>query len=406
MVKLDLRQRLGRGEKTNNPRPEGSLSLKRRVLIWVLIVLGALCVAISTFSVWIRETALNTNGWTKTSGQLLQSENVQESLSAYLVNQVFDSTDVQARLEERLPEALQPLAAPAAAALRSAAFRTVNQLLASAQFQTLWEEANRVAHERFVALIEGKSKNLVLEGNDVVLDLRPMVEAVAARVGLPSGVTTRLSERAGQIVILEDTQLQTVRKAVNALRVVSFFLVIVAVALWALAVYLSRGRRREAVRGISLSLVVVAVIVLVVRGIGGNAIISAVVKTTSVEPAAQDVWDIFTEVLRDATIAMLIVGIFGVLWSWLSGPGRRAIAFRRFAAPTFRDHPGLVHGGLALLILLFLVWAPVGAPRRLITTLIVIVLMFVGLELLRRQAVREAASEPAEQPAQAQTLPG
>jgi hypothetical protein len=388
-------------------RTDGKPSRKRRILIWALIVLGALCVAISTFSVWIRETALNTNGWTKTSGELLQSENVQASLSAYLVNQVFDSTDVQARLEQRLPEALQPLAAPATAALRSAAFRIVSQLLASAQFQTLWEEANRLAHEKFVALVEGKSQNIVLQGDDVVLDLQPMVEAVATRIGLPSGVTVQLSERAGQIVILEDTQLQTVRKAVNALRVLSFFLIFAALILWGLAVYLARGRRREAVRGISLSLVVVAIVVLVVRALGGSAIINAVVKTTSVEPAAQDVWDIFTEVLRDATIAMLIVGILGVLWAWLSGPGRRATAFRRAAAPTFRDHPGLVHGGLALLVLLVLVWAPVGAPRRLVTTLIVVVLMFVGLELLRRQSVREAANEAPEQPpTPAPALPG
>jgi hypothetical protein len=58
-------------------------------------------------------------------------------------------------------------------------------------------------------------------------------------------------------------------------------------------------------------------------------------------------------------------------------------------APTFRDHPAYVHGALALILLVFLAWGPIGAPRRIFGTLILVALAFVGLELLRRQAVRE-----------------
>jgi hypothetical protein len=176
---------------------------------------------------------------------------------------------------------------------------------------------------------------------------------------------------------------------VRILNSLSFFLTFVALIAWVLAVYLSRGRRRETVRAIAASLVLVGVLVLAVRALGGKAIVGAVVKTTSVEPAVHDVWEIFTEVLRDTTVALIVVGALVLLWVWLTGPGRRAVAFRRAAGPTFRDHPAFVHGGLALILLLFLVWGPIGAPRRIFTMLILVVLAFVGLELLRRQAVRE-----------------
>src|SRR3989304_8712119 len=89
---------------------EGGLSRKRRVLIWVLVTLGALCLAISIFSVWIREVALDSATWTGISSELLESENVQGVLSAYIVEQIFDSADVQSSLQEALPEQLAPLA--------------------------------------------------------------------------------------------------------------------------------------------------------------------------------------------------------------------------------------------------------------------------------------------------------
>jgi Short C-terminal domain len=84
-----------------------------------------------------------------------------------------------------------------------------------------------------------------------------------------------------------------------------------------------------------------------------------------------------------------VVGVLGVAAAWLIGPGRRATTLRRGLAPTFRDRPVLVHGVLAAVILLLLLWGPVGTPRRFISVLIVTALAFAGLEVLRRQTVRE-----------------
>ena len=68
---------------------------------------------------------------------------------------------------------------------------------------------------------------------------------------------------------------------------------------------------------------------------------------------------------------------------------RRATAVRLWLAPTFRDRPVLVHAVLAIVILLLLVWGPIGTPRRLLSLVVVMALAFAGLELLRRQTVRE-----------------
>jgi type II secretory pathway component PulM len=57
-----------------------------------------------------------------------------------------------------------------------------------------------------------------------------------------------------------------------------------------------------------------------------------------------------------------------------------------------RDHAALLHGGLALVLVILVVWGPVGHNTRVITTLILIALAFTALETWRRQTVRELAA--------------
>ena len=74
--------RLKRGSATT-----GTTERSHRILATVLVVLGALCILISTVSVWIRDIALDSDEWSDTSAELLQSENVRNALSVYIVDQ-------------------------------------------------------------------------------------------------------------------------------------------------------------------------------------------------------------------------------------------------------------------------------------------------------------------------------
>src|SRR6185295_8720553 len=93
---------LVRKRKASEKRDKGSR--RRRLAIWTLVALGALCIFISTISVWVRDIALDSDEWANTSSQLLQSENVRSVLSVYIVDQAYASSDAQARLAEALPE--------------------------------------------------------------------------------------------------------------------------------------------------------------------------------------------------------------------------------------------------------------------------------------------------------------
>lgn len=362
---------------------------RRRLAVWALVVLGALCILISTISVWVRDIALDSDEWASTSSQLLQSEDVRNVLSVYIVDQAYASSDAQARLEEALPEQLKPLAGTLAAQLKGAAYDAVNRALARPRVQELWRSANRAANERLVALLEGETERLQISGGAVVLDLDQLVADVTGQVGAGEGVTNALQGRVEPIVIMKSDQLSTAQSIVKLLKALSFWPLIVGVLLWAGAVYIAEGRRRRVLRNIALSLVLIGLLLLAVRRIVGNAVIDNLVQTESVRDAAKDVWAIFTSLLAQSAWAGIVVGLIAVIAIWFSGAGARATAGRRWIAPVFRDHPVAVHATLAAVILILLAWGPTGTPRRFITVVIVAVLAFVGLEVLRRQTVRE-----------------
>jgi hypothetical protein len=360
-----------------------------RILVPILVVLGAVCVLVSTVSVWIRDVALDPDSWADHSGQLLESENVRDALAVHIVDQAYASADVEARLEEALPERLKPLAGPASSQLRGVAYERASEALARPRVQELWRATNRAVNAQLLALIEGETERVQLSGDAVVLDVDQIVENVAGRIGVGEGATGAVQERVEPIVIMRSGQLSTVQTAVEALKALSFWPLILGLALWAGAVYLARGRRREAVRMIAVSLILLGILLLVVRRLGGNAIVDNLVQAESLKAAVADVWTVFTSLLADSAVAGIFVGAIALVGTWLAGPTRHATAVRHRLAPTFRDRPALPHLLLATALLLVLLWGPTGTPRRFISVLVVTVLAFVGLELLRRRTVRE-----------------
>jgi hypothetical protein len=223
----------------------------------------------------------------------------------------------------------------------------------------------------------------------VVLDVAAIVDDVAQRVGAGERAGDVAEERVEPIVVMESGQLETAQSAVRGIKALSFWPFLIGLVLWAAAIYFAGARRRETVRAIAISLIAIGVVILVARRVGGNVITESLVEAESVKPAVHDVWTVLTQLLADSAVAGIVAGFLGLVWTWASGSTRAATRLRHWLAPTFRDRPLLVHGVLAGVILLLLLLGPVGAPRRLISVVILMALAFVGLELLRRQGVRE-----------------
>jgi hypothetical protein len=250
-----------------------------------------------------------------------------------------------------------------------------------------------------VNVLEGKQAGAIsTAGGAVTLDLRPLLERIQARLGIADKVRPNAPPDAGQIVLLRPDQLDAAQKTVQAVRVLSVFLAIAVLALYALAIFLARGRRRLLLQVSGASILFAGLVLLAVRRLVGDAIVDALVKTEAGKPPVHTIWLIETALLRDIAVGLVVYGLVAIIAGWLGGASRPAVAIRRFLAPTFRQRPVLVHAVAAMIFLIIIAWGPIAGSRRLIGIVVLAALIGFGLEVWRRQTVREFPAGPAAPP--------
>jgi hypothetical protein len=364
----------------------------RRTSIAITVLAGVVAF-FAVFAVWAERQLLETDTWTETSTKVLADERVQTALDSFLVQALFDNVDVEAQLKKALPDNVQGLAGPAASGVRELALRAAAEALKSPQVQTLWANANRRAHDTFLLIVEGGNETVSTSGGLVTLDLGRVITQVGDNAGVD--LHGKIQPGEAQIVILRSDQLGFVQDMVNVLRQLSLALPALAIALFALAIYLPRGRRREAVRASGIAFICVGVAVLVTRSIAGGIIVDELAKTESVRPAADAVWGIFTTLLRDQAVAMIAYGALIVAGAWLAGRTAPARELRRALTPVLA-HRAWGYPALAVIVLLVFWWSPTEGTSRLIPSLVLIALFIVGFEALRHQAMRDFPDETAE----------
>lgn len=366
-----------------NPHPHRWLV---RSLIGVATVLGIVAI----FAVWANRQLLDTGYWTHTNQRLIESPPIREEVAVYLTEQLYANVDIAGELGNELPSELKPLAAPAAGALKDVVQKGINLLLERPRVQELWGKANQVTHAEFVRLIENKGRVVKLPGGGaVVLDLRPMLSEVAQQVGAPTSLVNKIPPKVAQLRIVTSKQLDTMQKAVNLLRSLALVLPLLVVAMFALAVYLARGRRRQTLIEVGVAFIGAGLVVVVARGIIGTKVVDSLATTEAIRPAANAAWSIGTSVLADVAWSAVLIGIPLILAGLLAGPTRLATRLRHLMAPYLRDRPDITFGALALILLLLFAWGPIVATKSLIGILVIIVLAVLGTETLRRQTAQE-----------------
>jgi hypothetical protein len=395
------------------PARPATAASAHRTLVAVLLSVATITTLVAMFAVWVNRQALNTDNWTKTSSRLLADPKIQSAMGTYLVDQIFSNVDVAGELQSALPKQAAGLAGPAADGLRELANRSAPQVLARPKVQDAWEQANRAAHKQLLVVLNGGRGGSVSTANgQVTLDVRALITQLAADLGFQQqlaaarqkvqgsagaqgrnavqqklGIT--LPASAGKIVILRSDQLKAAQDVAQAIRPLAWGFALVSFALFALAIWLAPGRRREVLRTIGWCLVGLGILVLAARRVGGNQLVDSLVSSASLQPAVHDAWTIGTSMLYDIAAAAVFYGVFIVAAAWLAGPTRAAVAVRRALAPALRYRLGTVYGIVALLYLLVLLWGPTPATTKLVGILLLGALIVLGIEVLRRRVAVE-----------------
>jgi hypothetical protein len=357
---------------------------RHRGIVYTLLVVASLIGFLAVFAIWANRQLLETNTWVDTSTKLLEDEEIRTQVANTMVDTLYANVDVQGELQTALPPRLQPLAGPAAAGLRQLSLRLANNALQRPRVQQLWEDANRAMHEQLINVVEHDSSE------NVNLDIGTIVTQLGNQLGVD--VAGRIPPGAAQIEVLPNDKLSSIQKAVKVLRGLAIVLTILALALFGLAIYLAQGWRREALRSVGFAFIVVGILVLVIRKLGGDAVESSLGSTESVKPAIADTWSIATGLLSAQGGAMIFYGLFIVIGAWLSGPMGVARTARRAIAPILENR-FVAYSVLAFILLLLFLWSPTPGFQRLPTALLLILLSIVGLEFLRHRAVEDFPDE-------------
>jgi hypothetical protein len=201
-----------------------------------------------------------------------------------------------------------------------------------------------------------------------------------------------------------------VRKGVKALKALSVFLMLVVVAMYAVALWLARGWRREALLRMGFGVLIVGLIIEVVRNVVGSALIDSLVGNSkpTVKPAATASWLILTQLLDAIGWTAIIFGIVAIVLAFLAGPTGLARMVRRWIAPGLVRHPWIAWSVVALILVIVFVTVPIVDVTKLITRLVLVALLVGGVEMLRRVTKAEhpdggwtwGTDEPAAPPGQ------
>ena len=365
------------------------MSRGRRRAVKALIVLGSVLAFLSVFAIWVERQALDTNDWVDTSSRLLQNSTIRTALADYLVDQLYENVDIEKELKDILPGDTKELAGPAAGGLRQVAGQGAEKVLETSAMQTAWEDANRVAHQQLMAILEDKKEAVSTSEGTVSLNLGSLITNLADQIGLGKSLAEKLPADAGQIEILHSDELKTAQNIAVAIKGLALVLSLLTFLVFGLAIYLARGSRWVTVLFSGVGLIAAGFAVIVARHIAGGIVVDQLVKTESVKPAGEAAWSIGTSLMTSIAITVIIVGVLFAAAGWLASPTKPARTTRRVIAPALEHYPAWVYTGLAIIVGIYFLSAPSQGLRSFLTTLVLAAMAAFGIHELRKQANEE-----------------
>lgn len=329
----------------------------RQVFAVVCVVLFAILLPVTVTATWAHRTVLNTSAYVKTVTPIAADPAVTAALSRQITDQLYTALDPQQIIASSLPEKAAFLAGPIANGARDNVQQAVDKVLQSDQFQTLWVQANKFAHQQLVTVLRNDSKVLQTTNGQVVLNLVPLLnEALKNASGFVSGVVGRtvtlptitgnelpsaacqkiataldrpVPATCGQVALFPAKNLTTAQRAVKAFDWAVLTLLILMPVLFVAALLVSHRRRRTLLQ-------------LTIGGMLGLVVVRRVLMWE--QNQLLDVGRPENREARSAIVHGLLNGFFNLTW-WIliaglvvvavalvTGPYRWAVATRRGVA--------------------------------------------------------------------------
>ena len=391
----------------------------------LVITLGCVLALVSVLGVWAANQVSNTDRYVANMAPLINEPPIQHALSAKITDEITSRLDVpaltasasaelaQANLP-RLSALLTNFQAPIANGVDSLVATTVSRTVASPAMETLWVSANRTAHQGIVRVLSGQGGGSVsVVNNQVVLNLGPLIAQVKENLtarGL--GFADKIPTVNATFPLFEAPNLAKAQQGYRLITTLRWVLPFLSLILLAVGIWIARRHRRAligAALGLSASMLVLAIALLIARAIYLNS----VPQTTLPADAAAALYDTLVRFIRDGLRVLLVIGLVVAAGAFLAGPSTAAVRTRRGVKSGVDwvrargERAGLRTGpvgiwvgahktllraaAVGLAVLIFVFW---GQPSlAVVIWLVVLLLVVLGLiELLAGDSTRRPAT--------------
>src|SRR4051794_21998236 len=255
----------------------------RRIAVGAILAVATVVFTLGIVATWANRQVVDTDNWTDTSEQVLANDQVRQSLSNFLVQELFAAAPIEDSVRQALPPRLQPLAGPAVAGLREAAQRNTPRLLGTAAALNAWKHANRAAHKTLIKVLRSER----VQNGEVTLDLGGLATQIADSTGLPPSAVDKLPPDVTQLTVLKSDQLDAAQTGFDILENLPLILGLLTLILFGLAIWLSPDRRRT-ILSCGLVLIISGIAVLALRHLLGAIVVDALADAPNAKDAAPD----------------------------------------------------------------------------------------------------------------------
>lgn len=212
----------------------------------MLIVIATAIIPVAVTAQWVQRTVVNQEQFLATVGPLAESKPIQAAIADAAVNALNANGGVETRVDDLLPQALQPLAPAIAGGLNAFLREAITQFLRTPVFEKLWEEIVLTIHSGLIAVLEGRDGGAVgLTNGEVTLNVNTVLDEISkdlADRGLTVFDQVKFTTDVPPIVLLRSDQLAFVQQVYALIQPLILALLPIAILLYAGAILLARRR--------------------------------------------------------------------------------------------------------------------------------------------------------------------
>lgn len=311
----------------------------RPVVAGILVLVAALLAPLSVLATWANGQIDDTDRYIATVGPLANDPDVQKAVAARVEQVVFSYLDIDAATaalvdainQQGLPPAaaatLQAAIGPLASGIRNFVSDQILKFVQSDAFEDAWIQANREAHSQLVAALTGKGDAVKIENGEVTIGLATIIDAVKTQLtDAGFAIADRIPEVNATFTVFQSSDLGKVQTALGLLDDLSTWLPVIGLALLAIAVMISRDRRRVVLAAgiaVAASMLLLGLALNVIRPFYLDAL-----PASSSAAAAGALYDQIVSFIRFALRGVLVLGVAVAVGAWLSAPRGTGAAAR------------------------------------------------------------------------------